>query len=337
MELLGVKKVVGLLKKRATIGSVTIDKNLSVGKYLRESGIPYHYDLWHLLKGLRKNIRTAIKVLSNIEEQRLMRSLQRRLFSHVWEHRSLAEDDSILFKELFFSFFPHVIGCHNWSPSSKFIDLVSISPSTKIGNGFKQFEFNTISECLHLPLDANATPPIDANSKPLQKLLELVIKTAFLNDLSRVKTSSATSVVESLHSVNIRYSPKRKYFNRAGFERKTMLSTLDFNTTQLAELEGKRHIVRQYQSYSKARGENRTLIRKEVVEQPWKRELVENSVQRKRLIGPGFPDLVDERLEYEIENIADQMIGSLLLCDGDEEEDNEAEFAGEEADMSDVC
>ena len=130
-----------------------------------------------------------------------------------------------------------------------------------------------------------------------------------------MKSSSATSIVESLHSVNLRYSPKRKFFDKAGFELKTMLSTLDFNTTQLAELEGKRHIVKQYQSYSKARGELRTLIRKEVVEQPWKRELVENVILRKQLFGQGLPDLSDEKLENEIENLADLIIDSLFLCD----------------------
>jgi hypothetical protein len=330
MELLGVKKVLGGLKKRSTIGSVTIDKNLSVGKYLRETGITFHYDLWHILKSLRKSIRTTIKQLSCKEEQKLMRSLQRRLFTHVWDHRSTAEDDPTLFKELVFTFFPHILGIHCWNPDSKFIDLVPISSSTKVSKGFQQFQFTSIFECLHLPLDENATPPIAADSNPIQKLLELLTKTAFLNDLARVKSSSATSVVESLHSVNLRYSPKRKYFDKSGFEHKTMLSILHFNTTQLAELEGRRQVIRQCQSYSKARGEPRTLVRKEVVEQPWKREMVENSIQRKLLIGQGLPDLLDERLEHEIEDLADQVIDSLLLCDDEEEETSEDELDGED-------
>jgi hypothetical protein len=82
MELHGVKKLLkDLGEKGILIDSVTIDKNLGVMKYLREAGIVYHFDLWHLLKQLCKNIRADVKKLAGEEEQKQMRSLQRRLFT----------------------------------------------------------------------------------------------------------------------------------------------------------------------------------------------------------------------------------------------------------------
>jgi hypothetical protein len=121
MELCGVKKVLKELGERSiAIDSVTIDKNLGVMKHFRETGIVYHFDLWHLLKHLCKNIRSDIKKLADKDEQKLMRSLQRRLFTHIWGQRELAEEDTTRFKDLVFAFFPHVIGTHEWPLPSKF-------------------------------------------------------------------------------------------------------------------------------------------------------------------------------------------------------------------------
>jgi len=113
MELHGVKKVLRELREKGiVIDSTTIDKNLSVMKYLRESGIVIHFDLWHLLKHLCKEIRSIVKKLTAEEEQKLLRSLQRRLFTHIWGQRELAEEDTARFKDLVFAFFPHIIGTH---------------------------------------------------------------------------------------------------------------------------------------------------------------------------------------------------------------------------------
>jgi phosphoglycolate phosphatase-like HAD superfamily hydrolase len=325
MELHGVKKVLKALEEKGIpIGSVTIDKNLSVMKYLRESGIVYHFDLWHLLKHLCKDIRAYVKKLTAEEEQKLMRSLQRRLFTHIWGQRELAEEDTARFKDLVLCFFPHIIGTHEWPLPSKLTDLVAISAGTRTTKGLRQLSFTVVDRCQHGELDEAATPPIDADSIPLQKLVELLTKTAFLTDLDRVNCASATSAVESLHSLLLRYCPKRQYYSKTGYELKAMLGVLDWNTTQMAELEGVRKTVGLYRSYSKARGEERTITRKATVEQPWKRELVERSIERKRQCGPGTPDLDDEELEGEIDDLADRLIKELLIDDEDDEEGDES-------------
>jgi hypothetical protein len=101
-----------------------------------------------------------------------------------------------------------------------------------------------------------------------------------------VGQESATSVVESWNSLQLRYAPKRKYFNRLGLTRQTQLAVLHWNTVQKAE----RAVVATYKSKSKPRGgEERTITRMELVDHPWKMELVKRAIERKRLLGHGRP------------------------------------------------
>jgi hypothetical protein len=192
--------------------------------------------------------------------------------------------------------------------------------------GLRQLSFSAVDRCPHEELDESATPPIDVDSIPLQKLIELLTKTTFLTDLERVNCASATSAVESLHSLLLRYCPKRKYFTKAGYEMKAMLGVLDWNTSQRAELEGERGTIGLYRSYSKARGEERTIVRKAIVEQPWKRELLERAVERKQKCGYGTPNLEDEELECDIDDQANQLIKELLIGDDDEEGEEDSEI-----------
>jgi hypothetical protein len=136
MELHGVKKVLSFMRPIAAIESATIDKHASVMKYLRESGIPVHLDLWHLLGLLTKGIRAASKPFTDKEDRQLLLTLKRRLFTHIWSGRSFATQEPDYFKEFIFYFFLHVIGLHEWPRDSKFVDLFQVEPSTKLGKGF---------------------------------------------------------------------------------------------------------------------------------------------------------------------------------------------------------
>ena len=70
-----------------------------------------------------------------------------------------------------------------------------------------------------------------------------------------------------------------------------MLAVMNWNTTQLAQLDAERRVVARYISFSKPRGEDRQVTRREVVSQPWKKELIRRSVDQKRVHGPGLPVL----------------------------------------------
>uniref|UniRef100_A0A915E9B9 Uncharacterized protein n=1 Tax=Ditylenchus dipsaci TaxID=166011 RepID=A0A915E9B9_9BILA len=212
--------------------------------------------------------------------------LARRLFSHIWHVIDLvAKDHPAHFVELVYAFFPHVIGFHRWNVNVKLLDLVPAEPSTKFSRiaEIKRMKFEIVTTCPHDKLDNFATPPVPVNSPPLQLLLELLGKNAFISDIRKVYSKCATSALESFHSIRIRYCPKRRFFALRGLTVKTMLATMHWNTTRLAE----RKAVTMYESFSKARGRNRLVTRKEVAEQGWKRKIVEKAVDRKLQYGPG--------------------------------------------------
>jgi len=212
----------------------------------------------------------------------------------VWKALDLANGDSVHFKELIFSFFPHVVGVHEWEAGTKFSELFEIAPTTTIGRGFRMFRFTTVTDCPHDVLDENAADPLEADDLALQQLLGLVSKTTFLNDIIKVKGKCATSALEAYHSARLRYAPKRKFFTKKGAKIKSMLAILHWNTIQMAELDGNRRVMIQYQSYSKPRGEHRIITRKSTVEHPWKRIIVTRAMEQKRRYGPGVPIFADE-------------------------------------------
>jgi hypothetical protein len=152
----------------------------------------------------------------------------------------------------------------------------------------------------------------------MKALLEILGKTIVFNDFKKVALESATSVVESFNSLQLRYAPKRKYYNLLGLERQTRLAVMHWNAVQKAE----RGVVAEYWSESKARGERRFIKRKELVEHPWKAELVSRAVALKERQGPGRPvHEFEEALEDEQEPTTEQLGDELFELDEEGEED----------------
>lgn len=159
-------------------------------------------------------------------------------------------------------------------------------------------------------------------------MLQLLSKTAMLKDPVKVKVKgkNATSAVESFHSIRLRYAPKRKFFTKEGQETKTMLAILCWNTMQQAELDGERALRGEYKSKSKARGEERKVKRKEIAEQPWMRQLVVRSIERKERQMSGDEEPEDEEMgsgsqeEEEDEPTIGLMLRALADEDPDEDE-----------------
>ena len=83
-------------------------------------------------------------------------------------------------------------------------------------------------------------------------ILACVSKTAFMNDLDKMKFGNMTSYVENFHSVCIKYISKRKFFPKRGFTCRTMLAVMFYNENRKAEMRDDRRL---YQCFSKAKGE----------------------------------------------------------------------------------
>lgn len=283
---IGVKKCLAELEEKIQVQSITIDKHAQVSAYFKEKHIEFYYDVWHVLSGLRKRVRAAIKEMKDVNQKNLMKQLAKRFIHHVYESVEKAGNPELC-KEYVFSFFMHIRGVHEWN-ARKFTDIISPGQGIKTGLKFRKESFRHVLNCFRHDLDdfQSIHDPVDPNVEAYQKILEMASQTLFLNDLERLKTGNFTSYVESFHSLCNIYRPKKKFYPVKGFTYRTMLAALAWNANKMAEIRGERTIKKVRESFSKAYGETRRKIWKGPKEENWKKEMVEESINRKRIEGP---------------------------------------------------
>lgn len=212
-------------------------------------------------------------------------------------------------------FFLHVQGIHRWPRKRKFMELIP-SEEVKVCPRWKKEKFEVIAECPHITEQTHPDSnhePISPETKWYKVLLASVSKTAFMNDLDKMKTENMTSFVENFHSVCIKYRPKRVYFPKKGFIQRTMLAAIAYNENRMAEMRGERRISGVYPSFSKARGENVYKVRKTPVIQKWKMEIVDKTIERKQDFGKGNPREPDDGDHYEEMDIVLNRFDELLV------------------------
>lgn len=285
MEVEGVKRCLDSIKQRAQIQSVTVDKHSQVVAYLRNEGYEFFLDLYHVLHNTKKQIRGAMKEMKSANDKNQLAELGRRFILHVYASLEMSNGPEIC-KERVYSFFLHVQGIHRWDPA-KFDTVIRMESAAK---QFHNSSFVHVLECPHeLDNFEGRHEPIDANSNAFKKLLEIVTKKKFMDDLAKLRHECITSYVESFHSVCIHYRPKRKFFPRKGFEIRTMLAALAFNENRSGEWEGKRTVREIYECYSKAKRANRVKRKMGPVIDEWKSEIVSCAIAKKQNHGPGKP------------------------------------------------
>lgn len=285
MEVEGVKRCINSIKQKAQIQSITVDKHGQVVSFLRQEGYAFFLDLYHVLHNSKKQIRGAVKAMKSKNDKNQLIELGKRFITHVYASLEMSNGPEIC-KERVYSFFLHVQGIHRWDPA-KFEDVFRVESPAK---QFLESSFAHVLECSHeLDNFEGRHAPVDVNSNPFKKLLEIATKKRFMDDLAKLRHECITSYVESFHSVCIHYRPKRKFYPRRGFEIRTMLATLSFNENRTGEWEGKRTVREIYECYSKAKRGNRIKRKKGPVIDEWKAEIVNSAIANKQLQGAGHP------------------------------------------------
>lgn len=154
-----------------------------------------------------------------------------------------------------------------------------------------------------------------------QKLLAIAAKAQFMDDLERMKHGKNSSYVESFWNVCIKYRPKRKYFKQKSFEARTMLGALAFNELRLAELRGDRRVSEEYQCFSKSKGEMTTKCKKSPIDEVWKKNIVKDAIEKKRIQGPNDPvDNDAETFDDDVEFLVNQLEELAFFSDSEEED-----------------
>ena len=202
------------------------------------------------------------------------------------------------------------------------MEMVS-NDEVKVCPRFKKERFEKIEECPHVTElthpDSNHAP-IPSDSELYQMILACVSKTAFMNDLDKMKFGNMTSYVENFHSVCIKYRPKRKFFPKRGFNCRTMLAAMSYNENRKAEMRGDRRVSVMYQCFSKAKGEKVVKAKKSPPSEEWKKDIVQNAIVWKQEHGPGNPQETDNE-EEELDFIIDKFEELLNFSDDDDFEE----------------
>uniref|UniRef100_A0A914EEH8 Uncharacterized protein n=1 Tax=Acrobeloides nanus TaxID=290746 RepID=A0A914EEH8_9BILA len=85
-----------------------------------------------------------------------------------------------------------------------------------------------------------------------------------------------------------------------------MLAALSWNENRRAEILGDRDVVQVYECYSKSKGEKMVKYKKGPMNEKWKAKLVEDTIERKRIQGPGNPLNNEEYDDGVVDVVADQ-------------------------------
>ncbi|XP_031176374.2 uncharacterized protein LOC116065059 [Sander lucioperca] len=199
MEKEGLKRSLALLEASGvTLDCIVTDRHVQIQKYLREKGITQYYDVWHIDKGMSKNIdklakekdcevvKTSNRVLGTISTglHHHPRQAQRR-----WQSGHLSSITSTTFTHTKTPFFPK---CEH-------SDVIDKRRWLKPG------------------------------SKASYRLEKVLTNKRFIEGVEKLSPHHQTSSLEAFHSVVIRFAPKSVVYPFIGMLCRLYLSAFHFN------------------------------------------------------------------------------------------------------------
>lgn len=188
----------------------------------------------------------------------------------------------------------HITGHHSWD-KGKVIDVltnchlqVMRNPSPKYeknkperleGEVIKKLEFDRHCACLHA-VDSSK-PTLSPDTATYGVLQKFFTSDSFLNDLSKLSPSCATSSLEGYHGLMVnKYRPKHLYFKKPGFIARTKLAVLHHNHAIFEEEAGDRFLLPPTLKLAKHRGGEKVVaLRKSPANLSWKKPLVERAME----------------------------------------------------------
>ena len=205
MEVEGMKRCLHNLGDHGVeISTLATDRHPSIRKTLADDypQIRHEYDLWHIVKSLKKRLLSAKKpeIVPWINA----------IANHLWYCASACKGDPRLMKEMWMSLLHHIKNCHSWTAGAELYQKCSHAPYT--------------SDEVH------TTPWLTEGSEAFTTTQKLILDRRLLQDIESVTQCIHTGELESIHSLFLKYAPKRKHFSREGITARLHLATIDHNT-----------------------------------------------------------------------------------------------------------
>ena len=205
MEVEGLKQCLDKLNDHGVeICTLATDRHPSVRKTMADDypQIRHEYDLWHIVKSLKKKLLSAKKadIVPWINA----------IANHLWYCASACDGDPRLMKEMWMSLLHHIKNSHSWTAGAELY-----------------------RECNHPAYtseEEHTTPWLIEGSEAFTLAQKTVLDRRLLRDLESVTQCIHTGELESIHSLFLKYAPKRKAFSREGIMARLHLATIDHNT-----------------------------------------------------------------------------------------------------------
>ena len=197
-----------LLERDVSINTIATDRHKGVGA-LMKADYPYithQYDVWHLAKGVVKQLTQKGK-LKHCE--RLLPWIQ-SISNHLWWAAQTCNGDAQLLTEKWTSIVYHISNVHEWDGG----------------------EGSVFNKCVHPTL-----PPEEQRSKKWLRsgslvhttLKNIVYNKNLLRDIKMLTGFHHTGALEVFHSLLLKYCPKRQHFSYIGMQARIELAILDHN------------------------------------------------------------------------------------------------------------
>ncbi|XP_031172133.2 uncharacterized protein LOC116061900 isoform X1 [Sander lucioperca] len=199
MEKEGLKRSLALLEASGvTLDCIVTDRHLQIQKYLREKGITQYYDVWHIDKGMSKNI----DKLAKEKDCEVVKKWQQSIRNHLY-----------------------------WTASSSKTGPEKVAKWTSVINHIHNIhthEDPLFPKCEHSDV-IDKRRWLKPGSKASYRLEKVLTNKRFIEGVEKLSPHHQTSSLEAFHSVVIRFAPKSVVYPFIGMLCRLYLSAFHFN------------------------------------------------------------------------------------------------------------
>ncbi|PIC30273.1 hypothetical protein B9Z55_021572 [Caenorhabditis nigoni] len=250
----------------SAIESFTTDRSISVASMMAHNfpDVTHYFDSWHYIRSL------ALEIMKKKDQKQLLplKPWIRRFINHVyWSIQSSGGHDEMA-KEKLLSFFMHVADIHE--------DF----------QNYGWYDFKIVTSCEHKESDdVNRKTPdfLDTKNplhvKALNALLAVIEKGGRCDAIGKVSPYFATSAVESFNARAGFYASKKRFYSQKGFNSRTQLAVLDWNSKQIDELNGKRVVIAEKKFFNKTTKQWSVRKQKTEADYAFRNEIADTSLQ----------------------------------------------------------
>ena len=225
MEKLGYERTMdNLLEKGVNISLCATDRHVQIRKLHREKykpmGILHEFDVYHMANSVRKDL----KAKASKKKYSALQPWMRSIINYLWWAAATCDGNPDVLEEKWLSIVDHVANKHTFDKNKY----------------FKACSHDSIIRNQEVVEPARRQKVPSADGEPKKKWLKegspahnalscIVRKPRLVKDIRMLASFCHTGILESFHSLVLKYAPKRHEFDYNQMEARLQLAVLDHN------------------------------------------------------------------------------------------------------------